>query len=240
MALRPWSPIPIRDNGEPLEDLPASLLRLEPHPYQSLGAPYGGGGPFRLRRGVIERLLVAQSALADLQPGWRLAIFDGWRPLAVQAFMVRQALEEECRRRGIDPDRAGPALEEATQLVGRFWAPPSEDPCTPPPHSTGAAVDLTLADGQGQGLAMGGAIDALGPISEPDHYAAAAAAEPGGPAAQWHHRRRLLATCLGQAGFAQHPNEWWHYSYGDQLWAWRRGEPVACYGRCPEGWGLAG
>jgi D-alanyl-D-alanine dipeptidase len=87
---------------------------------------------------------------------------------------------------------------------------------------------------------MGGAIDALGPISEPDHYAAAAAAEPGGPAAQWHHRRRLLATCLGQAGFAQHPNEWWHYSYGDQLWAWRRGEPVACYGRCPEGWGLAG
>ena len=22
-------------------------------------------------------------------------------------------------------------------------------------------------------------------------------------------------------GFAQHPNEWWHFSYGDQLWAWK-------------------
>ncbi|MFM7652374.1 MAG: D-alanyl-D-alanine dipeptidase, partial [Vulcanococcus sp.] len=33
------------------------------------------------------------------------------------------------------------------------------------------------------------------------------------------------------AGFEQHPNEWWHFSYGDQLWAWRAGQDVACYGR---------
>lgn len=34
---------------------------------------------------------------------------------------------------------------------------------------------------------------------------------------------------MGAAGFAQHPNEWWHYSFGDQLWAWRKGEAVAVY-----------
>jgi D-alanyl-D-alanine dipeptidase len=33
------------------------------------------------------------------------------------------------------------------------------------------------------------------------------------------------------AGFAQHPNEWWHFSHGDQLWAWRLGHPSAHYGR---------
>lgn len=235
MALRPWSPIPIHDNGEPLEDLPEALWRLEPHPYQSLGAPYGGAGPFRLRRGVIARLLAAQELLREQQPHWRLAIFDAWRPLAVQRFMVRQALEQECRARGLDPDAPGPALEEVRQLVGRFWAPPSDDPATPPPHSTGAAVDLTLADGEGRELAMGGAIDALGPISEPEHYAALAAAEPGGEAAEWQRRRRRLAGCLAQVGFAQHPNEWWHYSHGDQLWAWRQGAPQACYGRVAEG-----
>lgn len=234
MALRPWSPIPIRDNGEPLLELPPALRRCEPHPYQLLGAPYGGAGPFRLRRGVIERLLVAQAALGREQPGWQLAIFDAWRPLAVQRFMVRHALEQECRERGIDPDHPSPALEEATQLVGRFWAPPSEDPHTPPPHSTGGAVDLTLAESNGEDLAMGGAIDALGPVSEPDHYASAAAANPMGPEAHWHRRRRLLASCLAEAGFAQHPNEWWHFSYGDQLWAWRQGVAEACYGRAPE------
>ena len=133
MALRPWSPIPIHDIGEPLEDLPASLLRLEPHPYQSLGAPYGGGGPFRLRRGVIERLLVAQSALASQQPGWRLAIFDAWRPLAVQAFMVRQALEEDCYRRGIDPDQASPALGRQRSSWAASGPPPARIRVPPPP-----------------------------------------------------------------------------------------------------------
>ena len=39
MPLRPWSPIPIADNGEPLEELPAAMVRLEPHPYVAVGAP---------------------------------------------------------------------------------------------------------------------------------------------------------------------------------------------------------
>ncbi|MEB3256289.1 MAG: M15 family metallopeptidase [Synechococcaceae cyanobacterium] len=236
MALRPWSPIPIRDNGEPLDDLPPGLLRLEPHPYQSLGAPYGSGaGPFRLRRGVVARLMEAQVELGRRRPGWRLAIFDAWRPLAVQRFMVRHALLEECQRRGLDPDCPGGALREVEELVGRFWAPPSEDPTTPPPHSTGGVVDLTLADAGGVPVAMGGEIDALGPQSEPEHYAAAAAADPAGPEAEWHRRRRLLSDCLASVGFAQHPNEWWHYSHGDQLWAWRLGRPEACYGRTLDG-----
>lgn len=235
MALRPWSTIPIDDNGEPLEDLPATLLRLEPHPYQLLGAPYGSGAsPFRLRRGVIERLLDAQNELFQRSVGLRLAIFDAWRPLAVQRFMVRHALVEECGRRGIDPDQPSAELEEVRLLVGRFWAQPSEDPQTPPPHSTGAAVDLTLADSTCRALAMGGEIDALGAISEPDHYAAEAARVPQSAAARWHRSRLLLRDCLAGAGFAQHPNEWWHFSHGDQLWAWRTGRCVACYGGCHE------
>ncbi len=37
--MRPWSSIPIQECGEPLVALPESLLCLEPHPYQTLGAP---------------------------------------------------------------------------------------------------------------------------------------------------------------------------------------------------------
>ena len=93
------------------------------------------------------------------------------------------------------------------------------------------SVDLTLASAAGAPLAMGGEIDAIGSISEPDHYAEKAAADPDGEAALWHQRRQRLAAVMQEAGFARHPNEWWHFSQGDQLWAWSRGEPCARYGR---------
>ena len=230
--MRPWSPIPIVDNGEPLEALPAWLQRIEPHPYQALGAPYGSSGcPFRLRRGVIERLARAAAALSGEAPGWQLAVFDAWRPVPVQRFMVTHAIREECRVRGLDPSVAGSALREVEEAVSRFWAPPSEDPAMPPPHSTGGAVDLTLADASGMLLSMGGAIDAIGAVSEPEHHAAAAEADPDGEPARWHGRRQLLRRVMAAAGFAQHPNEWWHFSHGDQLWAWRSEAPLAIYGR---------
>ena len=231
MALRPWSPIPIHDCGEPLQPLPGSLWRLEPHPYVTQGAPYGSKDhPFQLRQGVVERLLLAQHVLQRGQPGLRLAIFDGWRPLAVQRFMVRQALVDECHRHGVDPDGDSPQRAQLAKEVGRFWAPPSGDPATPPPHSTGAAVDLTLADASGIPLPMGGAIDAIGPISEPNAHAGAARLDPSGEAAHWHRHRQQLAAAMAAAGFEQHPNEWWHFSWGDQLWAWRSGSAEACYG----------
>jgi D-alanyl-D-alanine dipeptidase len=230
--VRPWSAIPIADCGEPLLELPGPLLRLEPHPYAALGAPYGpGASPFRLRSGVIERLLQADAALRRQQPGWRLAIFDAWRPLAVQRFMVEYATAEECRLRGVDPGHPSPELEAVQAEVGRFWAPPSDDPTTPPPHSTGAAVDLTLADAEGRELSLGSPIDAIGAVSEPEHFAPGAAGVADSQAHEWHRRRTLLGRAMAGAGFAQHPNEWWHFSWGDQLWAWRRGAAGARYGR---------
>jgi D-alanyl-D-alanine dipeptidase len=232
---RPWNAIPIRDCGEALIDLPPALLRLEPHPYRALGAPYGeGAGPFRLRRGVVERLLQAQQRLRQRQQELRLAIFDAWRPVAVQRFMVQHACAQECRARGLDPDRPGPGREAVRIEVGRFWAPASTDPAAPPPHSTGAAVDLTLADEAGLPLAMGGEIDAIGAVSEPDHWAEAAGQAPDSEAARWHRRRCLLAEAMGSAGFVRHPHEWWHFSWGDQLWAWRSGAEAARYGRVPD------
>ena len=223
--MRPWSPIPIEDCGEPLQALPPALWRMEPHPYMALGAPYGTlGNPFQLRLGVVQRLLDAQQQLVEHDPRMRLSIFDAWRPIAVQAFMVDHSITELCRERGVEA-RSGHAFDQVVADVGRFWAAPSRDPATPPPHSTGAAVDLTLSSSDGTPLAMGGEIDAIGAVSEPQHYVGREDSE----ARRWHQRRQLLAEVMGAAGFAQHPNEWWHYSFGDQLWAWRKGAAVAVY-----------
>jgi D-alanyl-D-alanine dipeptidase len=39
------------------------------------------------------------------------------------------------------------------------------------------------------------------------------------------------------AGITNYPSEYWHWSYGDQGWAYRGGEPNALYGAItPAGW----
>lgn len=87
----------------------------------------------------------------------------------------------------------------------------------------------------GQPLAMGSPIDAIGAVSEPDYFRCLAATLPDGEqreqAQLWSAHRQLLAEAMAAAGFVRHPNEWWHFSWGDQLWAWARGAGVACYGR---------
>jgi D-alanyl-D-alanine dipeptidase len=35
---------------------------------------------------------------------------------------------------------------------------------------------------------------------------------------------------MTEEGFAGHPEEWWHFSWGDQLWAKLTGAPAALYG----------
>ncbi len=227
---RPWRAMAITDCGEPLAPLPGDLPRVMPHPYACLGAPYPvGGGPWRLRLAVVVRLLRARSILQATHPRWDLQIFDAWRPIAVQTFMVDHSLQTELARAS-PSQQADPAWRRhVEQQVQRLWAIPSRDPRTPPPHSTGAAVDLTLVDHSGEPMPMGSAIDALGSESHPDYFAT----DPRQPTA--HCNRLRLRQAMLAAGFVMHPWEWWHFSYGDQLWAWQAGQVEAHYGAVPDG-----
>jgi zinc D-Ala-D-Ala dipeptidase len=208
---KPYHQIPIVECGEALVEIPADHLCLTtPHPYQALGAPYEGHSPWRLRQSVLVALLVAQNYLQALQPQARLKIFDAWRPNAVQHFMVQR--EFLTLSGGQTPEAVAPETRTALfEQVYRIWAIPSDDPATPPPHSTGAAVDLTIADNAGQEWDMGSPIDENSPRSQPDFFAAT---QP-----QLHARREILYLCMSKAGFARHPHEWWHFSLGDQMWA---------------------
>ena len=47
----------------------------------------------------------------------------------------------------------------------------------------------------------------------------------------WNNNRILLQRTMIKFGFAQHPKEWWHFSYGDQLWAWKNKKDNAIYGK---------
>ena len=215
-----------------------------PHPYAVLGAPYGDRSPYCLRQGVVERLLIAQAALQQHCPGWRIQIFDAYRPLAVQQYMVDYTFEELVRSHQLTPNQLTAAQRQIfLAQVHQFWAVPNNNPLTPPPHSTGAAVDITLVDATGQAIDMGSPIDELSPRSYPDHYAPSsdrANTQQTPSSHAFHQHRQLLHTVMSAAEFHRHPTEWWHFSYGDQLWAWlkqqgeRNGQIVAKYGRKDE------
>ncbi len=211
--MKPYRHLPIAECGEPLVPLAdTSVLLTEPAPYLALGAQYDDHtGPWCLRSGVRAALLEAAKSLHNRQPGWRLKLYDAYRPNSVQQFMVNH--EFSLLSRGRAPDQLNPVEREHLWIrTYRIWAQPSDDPLTPPPHSTGAALDLTLADASGAEVDMGSPIDENSDRSSPDHFAGLNGAAHG--------HRQLLLDVMTAAGFRRHPSEWWHFSLGDQLWAW--------------------
>ncbi|MBD2103465.1 M15 family metallopeptidase [Leptolyngbya sp. FACHB-261] len=231
--MKPYQTIPIQECGEALVPISESFAFQDPHPYVRAGAPYKHKSPFWVRSGVLVKLQEAQAQLHELVPGWRLKIFDAYRPVAVQQYMVDYTFIQQAKAQGLNPASLIAAQQqELYAQVYTFWAVPNENPATPPPHSTGAAVDVTLVDAGGQEVDMGSPIDEMSPRSYPDHFQDASESK----AQQFHAHRQLLHRVMTSSGFQRHTLEWWHFSFGDQFWAWRlqttaQITAIACYGR---------
>lgn len=82
----------------------------------------------------------------------------------------------------------------------RYVAPPGKGSN----HNRGAAVDLTLADTEGNILDMGNPFDDFSELSEYDNDSIPRAAKKN---------RKLLRNIMLKAGFSPYKNEWWHFDY---------------------------
>lgn len=86
-------------------------------------------------------------------------------------------------------------------------------------HQSGGAVDLTICDKRGIPLDMGSKYLEKSPKTVTSH--------PISPDIDA--RRKLLCKAMREEGFVNYPGEWWHFSYGDQLWAAYRLKRYALY-----------
>lgn len=208
--------IPIVENNEPLQ--PASLSPvLATYPaYYKMGVPNAVDECF-LRQGVFERLLDANRRLPE---GLRLVILDAWRPFIVQQYLFDTLINliQHARPELDDPSR----YAFARTLV----SPPSTDPEGPSPHLTGGSVDVTLSDDQGRLLDMGTLFDEASPLS----WSAALESADEERYQSARINRRILYNAMIGAGFTNLPSEWWHYDFGNQLWALHSGQPQAIHG----------
>lgn len=196
--------IQIRDDGSPLMELPSDITAR--HVYAELDSKIM---PKRMliRKPLIARLKRADSALPQ---GFNLVLLDTWRS---------QAAQEEIHRL---------YTQKIPNLSSNYVADPF-NPQVPAPHTTGAAVDLTISY-QGRLLPLGSDFDEFDSTSHFLHFEDTPISSAHDTAAR--DLRRLLSHCMISQGFAPIATEWWHFSYGDQRWALFHNIEEAQYGQC--------
>jgi zinc D-Ala-D-Ala dipeptidase len=216
--VKPYHQIKIEECGEPLIAIPLKNFAVElPHPYLKLGAEYNHTSPYYLRQGVVKALLEAQFLLEKRYPQWKIKIYDAYRPVGVQQFMVNYTFNSLLKSQNLqDQQLSAQQRQDLWSQVYQLWAAPSLDRQMPPPHSTGGAVDVSIVNEHGVALDMGGEFDELHERSHPDYYVSDRAED----SQQYQFNRQLLNRMMTNAGFCRHPGEWWHFSLGDQMWAW--------------------
>ncbi len=162
-----------------------------------------------LRKGVYEHLVKASKSLPE---GYKLVIYDGWRPVELQKSLFDNYIKQLSL---LYPEKS---KDELKKTATNYVAFPSANRTSPSPHSTGASVDLTIADEKGQLLYMGGEFDETTSRSETCHYELSENTQGA------KENRRLLYHIMAEAGFTNFPEEWWHFDYGNQNWIYFSGK----------------
>ena len=169
-------------------------------------------GAIYLREHVTCSVLNAAERLLDATKGEvTLKFYDGYRPL-------------EDQRRLFDKYRAEFAAAMPGASDQEIWDRVTQvvaDPDLTPPHSTGGAVDLTLAWTRTHvELDMGSGVNEL---------TARASTWCRDLSATQEYNRLLLLGTMTSAGFYNLPTEFWHYSQGDPYHTLFCGEAQAKY-----------
>jgi zinc D-Ala-D-Ala dipeptidase len=172
-----------------------------------------------IRLGIANRL---KKALQSLPSGYNFKIWDGYRTTDVQ-----QRLYDDffAKLKSQHPEWADLLLHEG---VCEFVSPPTKNPLIAAPHNTGGTVDLTIIDDNGNELPMGTGFDHFDVQAHTYYYEKTA---EGSDERVFHQNRMILYKALMDVGFYNFPEEWWHFSYGDALWAKHYNESIL-YASC--------
>lgn len=138
-----------------------------------------------LRPEAAEKLKLAQTSLQEEYPELTLLVYDGTRPHRVQAHMW-EVLDVPFKR--------------------NYLAPPWEGSI----HNYGCAVDLTVANLEGEPLDMGTPFDFFGKLAQPQLEKRLLAS--GELTEAQHENRLILRKTMKAAGFYDIRTEWWHFN----------------------------
>ena len=130
--------------------------------------------------------------------GYRLKIFDAYRPVcAVKHFVLWGIEDQDIRMKPY----FYPELKKQELFEKGYIAKQSS-------HSRGSTVDLTLLDmASGKEVDMGSPFDFFGEICHPDYR---------GITDEQYQNRMELRNCMIRNGFEPIDCEWWHFTLKDE------------------------
>lgn len=199
---RDWiARVNVRETGERLVDISNDTrLRFIPELEK----------PILLRQQVYDLLIRASLSLPN---GYFIKVHDAYRSIQQQkASWEKRYAELAALHPGMDDSE----LQRLTRL--RIASPLTNGYGG---HQTGAAVDVTLCSRDGQDLELGTSI--------PEHNKKTATRSVD-LTPEERLNRKVLVDAMLSAGFVNYPVEWWHYSYGDRLWAAYSNRKTCHYG----------
>lgn len=165
----------------------------------------------RVRRYIYQLLVRARQQLPS---GYFFMVFEGYRSVSYQKKLWDEIVT---KMRTQHPDLS-PDSEEFIALCDCFVANPYRQGSG---HASGGAIDIALCDDKGKGYDMGGFVREFSQNAQTD---------ADGLSDEAQHHRRILKTALESVGFINYPAEWWHYSFGDRLWAKLTKSRLAIFG----------
>lgn len=162
-----------------------------------------------VRSELSKRLQAAAQALPE---HYRLVIRAGHRPIEVQRRILVDCAND------YKEDHPGATDKEALEHARIFVNDPD---LTLPPHVCGAAVDVDVLNTKtGKLLDFGSKLN--------DDTEKSFLYYPDLTDEQ-KDNRLMLVTAMLETGLASCKPEWWHFSYGDQVWAWFYGHEQSLY-----------
>lgn len=205
--------IPINDSEEELVDL-LEINNPRIKPLSSFSPKFKNtyDGYSKIRTGVYKKLV---NMLEILPKNVGIAYFEGFRPLYKQKEYFDNKFIEILKT---TKDKEI-AYQETTKHVSPFID-------NIPTHATGAAIDIALfsiESGNEELLDMGKFDVIFGSNDQQDTFS------DNTTQAQRKNRMILLDAAI-RAGLVNYGFEWWHYSYGDKVWAYVKKQKAAIYG----------
>ncbi|HYH75360.1 MAG TPA: M15 family metallopeptidase [Candidatus Saccharimonadales bacterium] len=231
-------------NAEPLVDIALYGIAGQSYysrPNRTTGDAVPGIDPvIRVRKSIAERLAAINHALQNSEAvrelfggPVELYVEEGTRSLALQEQLYNQVFPAfiASSHPKLTPEQV---LAERDKLIARPATVSSV-----PPHATGGAIDIALRHAHPdlcyvpKSLIPMGRKTGISTVAQPDYYEQKQT--PTHPEERLRRNRRIFYWVMRGAlqqddtGFVCNPDEWWHWSYGDQMWAALTQAPAAFF-----------
>jgi len=190
------------ENGEPMIDIKKSGIKL------FFGGRLDKDEKVFLRKSVADKIVSAAKLLPN---GTCFIIYDAHRPLKYQQQSWERAYKYY---KSLYPNETD---EQITLRTRRVIADPRHGHGG---HQTGGAIDIGLCDENGTELDMGTPYNSVDRNIRTNANVNKTAQD----------NRKLLCKIMKRQKFVNYPNEWWHFCYGDQMWAAYSGKKTCPYG----------